>query len=111
MVSYTIPTVDVQVAAAFQSNPGPVVQATFIATSAQAAQSLGRPLSGGPNVQVNLLKANALAETPGAATAGVLYGDRVNQIDLRIGKVLRFAQRRTTVESRSCTTCSIRTPY
>ena len=48
-------------------------------------------------MQVNLLKANALAETPGAATAGVMYGDRVNQVDLRIGKVLRFAQRRTTV--------------
>ncbi len=98
MVSYTIPRVDVQVAAAFQSNPGPVVQATFIAPSALAAQSLERPLSGGAgNVQVNLLKANALAEAPGTATAGVLYGDRVNQIDLRIGKVLRFAQRRATV--------------
>ena len=98
MVSSPIPDVDVQVAAAFQSNPGPVVQATFIAPNALAAQSLGRPLSGGAgNVQVNLLKANALAETPGVATAGVMYGDRVNQVDLRIGKVLRFAQRRTTV--------------
>jgi hypothetical protein len=98
MVSYTVPRVDVQLAAAFQSNPGPVVQATFNAPNADVARTLGRPLSGGAaNVQVNLLKANALAETPGTATAGVMYGDRINQIDLRIGKILRFAARRAVV--------------
>ena len=94
MGSYTIPRVDVQIAAAFQSNPGPVAQATFIAPSALAVPSLGRALSGGANVQVNLLKSNAIAETPGTATSGVVYGDRVNQIDLRIGKIVRLGPRR-----------------
>lgn len=98
MGSYTIPKVDVQVAGAFQSNPGPLAQATFIAPNALAAASLGRPLSGGAgNVQVNLLKSNALAEAPATASAGLLYGDRVNQVDLRVGKILRFGQRRTAV--------------
>jgi carboxypeptidase family protein len=95
MGSYTIPKADVQIAGAFQSNPGPLLQATFVAPGALAAASLGRPLSGGAsNVQVNLLKSNALAEAPATASGGLLYGDRVNQIDLRIGKILRFGQRR-----------------
>src|SRR5262245_36637994 len=96
MGSYTIPRVDVQIAAAFQSNAGPVAQATFIAPSALAVPSLGRQLSGGANVQVNLLKSNAIAATPGTATSGVVYGDRVNQIDLRIGKIVRLGPRRVS---------------
>jgi hypothetical protein len=96
--SYTIPKVNVQFGASFQSNPGPLVQATYNAPTAQVAQSLGRPLSGNAaNVQVNLLGSNALAVTPTTATAGVLYGDRVNQLDLRVGKIFRFGQRRTSV--------------
>lgn len=96
MGSYTIPRVDVQIAGAFQSNPGPVAQATFIAPSALAFPSLGRSLSGGANAQVNLLKSNAIAETPGTATSGVVYGDRINQIDLRIGKIVRLGPRRVS---------------
>jgi hypothetical protein len=34
---------------------------------------------------------------PATATAGSLYGDRVNQIDFRLGKILRFGQRRASV--------------
>jgi len=96
--SYTIPRLDVQVGGSFQSNPGPIVQATFNAPTALAAQSLGRPLSGNaPNAQVNLFGSNALAATPTTASAGALYGDRVNQLDLRVGKILRFGQRRTAL--------------
>jgi hypothetical protein len=96
--SYTFPKVDIQVGASFQSNPGPLVQATYNAPTALAAQSLGRALSGNaPNAQVNLFRSNALAATPTTATAGAVYGDRVNQLDLRVGKILRFGQRRTAV--------------
>jgi hypothetical protein len=96
--SYTIPRLDLQVGGSFQSNPGPLVQATFNAPTALAAQSLGRPLSGNaPNAQVNLLRSNALAATPTTASAGGLYGDRVNQVDLRIGKIFRFGPRRAAV--------------
>jgi hypothetical protein len=96
--SYTMPRVDVQVGASFQSNPGPIVQATFNAPTALAAQSLGRPLSGNAaNAQVNLLGSNALATTPTTASAGALYGDRVNQLDFRVGKIFKFGQRRTAV--------------
>ena len=82
----------------YQSVPGPLVQATYNASNAVVSPSLGRVLSGGQqNVQVNLLKSNAVATALGTASAGVLYGDRVNQLDLRVGKVLRFGTRRTSV--------------
>ena len=84
--SYTIPRLDLQVSGTFQSFDAPQhgIQANFNAPSALAAQSLGRPLAGGAaNVTVNLMA--PFAE----------YGDRVNQLDLRVGKTLRFGGTRT----------------
>ena len=96
--SYVIPRVDVQLAASFQSSPGPLVQATYNVPNSVVLPSLGRVLSGNQqNVQVNLLNSNALAAALNTASAGVLYGDRMNQLDLRFGKILRFGQRRATV--------------
>ena len=93
--SYLIPRVDVQVAASFQSSPGPLVQGTYNAPNSVVSPSLGRVLSGNQqNVQVNLLGSNAVATALTTASAGVLYGDRMNQLDLRVGKIFRFGQRR-----------------
>ena len=51
------------------------------------AQSLGRPPSGGvANVTVNLIE------------PGTLYGDRVNQLDLRVAKLLRIGGTRTKLQ-------------
>ncbi len=84
--AYLIPRVDLLFSATFQSQPGPVLSATFNATNAQVLPSLGRPLSGGAaNVSVNLVE------------PGKLYGDRTNQLDLRFAKVLRFGRSRTNV--------------
>jgi hypothetical protein len=84
--TYTLPKVDVLVSAAFQSFAGPVLAANYTATNAQVQPSLGRPLSGAAaNVVVNILE-------PGAMT-----GERVNQLDLRFGKILRFGGRRASV--------------
>jgi len=84
--SYDIPKIDVLISGALQSVPGPQLIANFVATNAAVLPSLGRPLAGGTaNVTVNVVE-------PGA-----LYGDRRNQFDLRIGKVLRFGRTRTKV--------------
>ena len=84
--SYVIPRVDVQVAATFQSRPGVSLAANLVVPNATARQSLGRNLAGGvQNVTVNLIEPNTM------------FGDRLNQLDLRIGKILRFARTRTNL--------------
>jgi hypothetical protein len=80
--TYNVPKVDVQVGATFQSMPGPQLFANFNAPNSVTQPSLGRPLSGGTaNVPVNLIE-------PGSA-----YGDRMNTVDLRFGKLFHFAGR------------------
>jgi hypothetical protein len=71
--AYTLPA-GVQLAATFQSVIGQPLAANVTYTSAQVAQSLGRPLSTATTVSVNVIP------------PGTLYGDRLNQLDVRLGK-------------------------
>jgi hypothetical protein len=86
--AYTIPKADVLVSAAFQSVPGPVVQANYVVTQ----RAPGVPLVGSPTATIALLPA-----TGGIAGFGAEYGERLNQLDLRVGKLFRAAGTRTTV--------------
>jgi len=84
--AYTIPKIEVQTGVAFRSSPGPVLAANQVVPNAAVRPSLGRDLSGGAaNVTVNLV------------APGTMYGDRLNQLDLRFGKVLRFGAVRTVL--------------
>jgi hypothetical protein len=80
---YLVPRAEVQVSAAFQSIPGPQVQANYNVTSAMT-QGLGRPLTFG------------LATVP-LFPQGQILGDRLNQLDLRVGKILKYGRTRTSV--------------
>jgi hypothetical protein len=83
LASYNIPKIDALVSAVFQSKPGPAILANWVVPSATAALTLGRPLAGNAaNITVNLIE------------PGTIYGDRVNQLDLRFAKNLRFGGRR-----------------
>jgi len=84
--SYTIPRVDVTVATTLQSIPGPQILANYNVSTAQAAASLGRPLSG-----------NAALATVNIVSPGTMYGERLNQLDLRFGKNVRLGRVRTAV--------------
>ena len=84
--SYTIPRVAVQVGATFQSVAGPVVAANYPVPNALVQPSLGRALAGGAaNVTLNLVEPFAI------------YGDRINQLDLRLAKVMTLDGRRLQV--------------
>jgi hypothetical protein len=84
--TYTVPKVDVLVSGTFRSDQGLPLAANYAVPSAVVAQSLGRPPSGNvPNVTVNLIE-------PGAQ-----WGDRVNEFDLRVAKILRFGRTRTNL--------------
>jgi hypothetical protein len=84
--SYQVPKIDVELSASFQSKPGVQLAANYNVPAAVIAQSLGRLPSGGvANVTVNLIE------------PGTLYGDRVNQLDFRVAKILRIAGTRTKV--------------
>lgn len=84
--SYVVPKLEVEVAATFQSKPGALLAANYAAPNAVVAESLGRNLSGNADtVTVNLI------------SPGSLYGDRINQLDLRMAKVFTSGRYRSTV--------------
>ncbi len=84
LATYLIPKIDVQLSGTMQSIPGAVLAANYNVPTATAAQSLGRPLAGSaPFAAVSLV-------TPGSVLA-----DRINQLDLRAGKVVKFGHVRT----------------
>jgi Carboxypeptidase regulatory-like domain len=97
LASYTIPKVDVLVSAIFRSQanvqPGAEVatngesrSANFVMTAAQFLAATGRPLRSG-----------VTSETVNILLPGEIYGDRVNNLDMRVAKVLRFGGTRANV--------------
>jgi hypothetical protein len=81
---YPLPFWGLQFSATLQSTPGPEITATYAATNAQIAPTLGRNLAAGSNstVLVDLIP------------KGMLYGSRINQVDLRWTKVIRLGNMR-----------------
>ena len=82
LASYTIPRIDVQVSGTFQNLPGGNVSAN---ANTFGTGTLGRPFSGAPFRVFNIVN------------AGELYVERLNQLDLRVAKIFRFAGARTNV--------------
>jgi hypothetical protein len=85
---YTIPRIDVLVSGTFQSSPGPLVAGNYTATNAilGASSTLGRLLAGNAqNIPVNIVE------------PGRIYADRLNQVDFRVGKVVRFARSKASI--------------
>jgi hypothetical protein len=89
IATYIVPTIDVNLSATFSSTPGVSLSALQVYTNAQvqnpAFATLGRPLVGAGTVAVNLVEPNTL------------FGDRIDQLDVRIGKILRFGRTRTNL--------------
>jgi hypothetical protein len=74
---YPLPFWGLQFSATFQSLPGPEIFATYVATNAQIAPSLGRNLSGGATTAtIEIIEPNSQ------------YRGRINQLDSRVAKTL-----------------------
>jgi hypothetical protein len=77
--SYTIPRIDVAVSGTLRSDQGGVLAANWNAPVAQVSAALGRPAAVvGTTVPIHLV------------APGEVWGDRVNALDLRFAKILRF---------------------
>jgi hypothetical protein len=94
LATYTVPKVDVQVAATWVSIPGDSLRADYVVTNAWIA--------GGPNPLRN--PDGSLRTLSGASTVTVnlippatMWGERRNNLDLRIAKILRYGGMRTQV--------------
>jgi hypothetical protein len=86
LAAYTVPKIDVLVSGTFRSEQGAPLAANFTVTNAMVAGQLGRNLSApGGSVVVNLIE------------PGTLYGDRLNEVDFRIAKIVRLGRTRTNV--------------
>lgn len=82
--TYNFSKADVTVSALFYSRPGPVISANKVFLNAEVAPSLGRSLAANAqNVTVNLV------------APGTTYGDRRNQLDLRLTKGIKVARVKT----------------
>jgi hypothetical protein len=84
---YLIPKIDVQVSGTLRSDQGVPLAANYNVPTAtvatQGPQPLGRPLSNGASFAV----VNLIAP-------GTMYGDRVNEIDFKIARIVKVARTR-----------------
>jgi hypothetical protein len=77
--SYVIPRIDVLISGSFQSTPGPELRANYNAPNPVIIPSLGRPLAGNQPIQI-VTVIEPLRH----------YGERLNSVDMRFGKIFRY---------------------
>ena len=86
LVSYTVPKIDVLIAGTVRSDQGAPLRATWNAPKDTISAILGRTAQGAGNtIAVDLI------------APGEVWGDRVNEVDLRFAKIVRFGGTRTHV--------------
>jgi hypothetical protein len=86
LMSYTIPKADVSLSGTIRSDQGAPLQANWSAPLSAIVPSLGRPLS-----------ANQQFAVVNLVTPGDVWGDRVNEVDFRVGKIFTFGRIRTNL--------------
>jgi hypothetical protein len=93
--AYTVPRVDVQLAATLQNIPGQEIAATWGVPNATVAPLL----PGGRNLSSCPAPTGACTQTTTVNLLGpsTYYSDRVNQLDFRAAKLFRFSGKRMQV--------------
>jgi hypothetical protein len=84
--SYTLPKIDVLISGTFRSDQGGAQAANWNAPVALVSAALGRPAAVvGTTVPINLV------------APGQVWGDRVNALDMRFAKIVRFGRTRNMI--------------
>jgi hypothetical protein len=94
--SYLIPKIDVQFSGTFRSDPGTLLAANVFTFSP------GNAFFGQPGAPQFLASSTSFFNSPNFAfvnilTPGSMYGDRINEVDLSVAKILKFGRTRTRV--------------
>jgi hypothetical protein len=87
IANYELPWYGLRVSGNFQSLPGTALQAGVIYTGAQLAPALGRTFSAGAAGQ----------KTVNAIVPNTVFGDRLNQLDVRFAKIFKVG--RSTIDA------------
>jgi hypothetical protein len=87
IATYIVPKVDVLFSTTFRSDQGAPLAANWSPSSSIVNPVLGRPIAGGAPFLANV---NLIAP-------GQVWGDRVNEFDLKLAKVVRFKQFRSNI--------------
>jgi hypothetical protein len=84
--SYLIPKLHADVAVTIQSKPGAMLAANYAVPREAVAAALGRnPAGNVPNTTVNLV------------APGTMYGDRINEVDVRFARTMKIGGPRVTL--------------
>src|SRR5262249_7861110 len=90
--AYPLPWWGLQAAATYQNLPGLPIQASYVATNAQVAPSLGRNL-GACGTSATCTATVTIAHLIAPNTQ---FEDRLNQLDIRLSKKIQFGRARLT---------------
>ena len=86
IATYIVPKIDVLIASTFRSDQGAPLAANWNVPVATLSSAIGRPANvAGTTLAVNILN------------PGELWGDRVNELDFRFAKILKFSRMRVNV--------------
>ncbi|MEO8260120.1 MAG: TonB-dependent receptor [Acidobacteriota bacterium] len=89
--SFTVPKIDVQIGASYQNIPGIELAANYADLNSDIAKSL-------PGGRLPASQTNPNATTTVSIIAPqTAYYDRLNQLDLRLGKILRYGRTRSNI--------------
>jgi len=97
LVSYTIPKADVLVSAILRSQPNVQPGADVATNGASRAANLLMTAAQFQAATGKSLRAGVTTETVNILLPGSIYGDRVNNLDLRVAKTLRISKMRANV--------------
>jgi Carboxypeptidase regulatory-like domain len=99
LATYTIPKIDVLLSGTFRSLPYPGNEFPSVQSQSLGAQVLAFNIPGVVNTTslARPFGSGQVVEFLQLVKPGTLYGDRLNSVDLRFGKILKYAKTRTQV--------------